>query len=93
MAGQLAELKTGHSDLSRTQSGAVHVVLVEMFHLLAPFDDSLRKYALQELIKRGVDVRLNTAISEVEADRVDFKDAPRCRSIWSSGQPACQVIR
>jgi len=57
-------------------------------HLLTPFDDTLRKYALQELIKRGVDVRLKTAISEVEADRVDFKDGssmPVDLVIWAAG--------
>ena len=76
MAGQLAELKqealpSTYPELNPAQ---VHVVLVEMApYLLAPFDDSLRKYALAELVKRGVDVRLNTAISEVHADRVDFK--------------------
>ena len=68
MAGQLAELKTETipSTYPELNPARVHVVLVEMAeHLLAPFDDSLRQYALQELIKRGVDVRLKTAISEV----------------------------
>jgi NADH:ubiquinone reductase (H+-translocating) len=91
MAGQLAELKTYAmpSTYPELNPERVHVVLVEMMdHLLAPFDDSLRKYALQELIKRGVDVRLNTAISEVEADRVDFKDGssmPVDLVIWAAG--------
>lgn len=91
MAGQLAELRT--KAMPRTfpelNSARAHVVLVEMLpHLLAPFDDSLRKYALQELLKRGVDVRLNTAISEVHADRVDFKDGssmPVDVVIWAAG--------
>jgi NADH dehydrogenase len=91
MAGQLAELKTETipSTYPEINPARVHVVLVEMTeHLLTPFDDSLRKYALQELIKRGVDVRLNTAISEVEADRVDFKDGssmPVDLVIWAAG--------
>jgi NADH dehydrogenase len=91
MAGQLAELKTYAmpSTYPELNPERVHVVLVEMMdHLLAPFDDSLRKYALQELIKRGVDVRLNTAISEVEADRVDFKGGssmPVDLVIWAAG--------
>jgi NADH dehydrogenase len=91
MAGQLAELKTETipSVYPELNPARVHVVLVEMGqHLIAPFDDSLRKYALQELIKRGVDVRLNTAISEVEADRVDFKDGssmPVDLVIWAAG--------
>ena len=91
MAGQLAELKTETipSTYPELNPARVHVVLVEMTeHLLAPFDDSLRQYALRELIKRGVDVRLKTAISEVEADRVDFKDGssmPVDLVIWAAG--------
>ena len=91
MAGQLAELKTGTipSTYPELNPSHIHVVLVEMTeHLLAPFDDSLRQYALRELIKRGVDVRLKTAISEVEADRVDFKDGssmPVDLVIWAAG--------
>jgi NADH:ubiquinone reductase (H+-translocating) len=91
MAGQLAELKTMTipSTYPELNPARVHVVLVEMTdHLLGPFDDALRKYALRELIKRGVDVRLNTAISEVEPDRVDFKDGssmPVDLVIWAAG--------
>jgi NADH dehydrogenase len=91
MAGQLAELKTETipSTYPELNPARVHVVLVEMGeHLLAPFDDSLRQYALRELIKRGVDVRLKTAISEVHADRVDFKDGssmPVDLVIWAAG--------
>ena len=65
-------------------------------YLLAPFDDSLRKYALAELIKRGVDVRLNTAISEVHADRVDFKGGesiPVDLVIWAAGVWGNPAIR
>jgi NADH dehydrogenase len=99
MAGQLAELKseTIPSIYPEINPARIHVVLVEMTnYLLAPFDDTLRKYALQELIKRGVDVRLNTAISEVEADRVDFKDGssmPVDLVIWAAGVSGDQVVR
>ena len=99
MAGQLAELKTETmpSTYPELNPARVHVVLVEMTeHLLAPFDDSLRRYALQELIKRGVDVRLKTAISEVEADRVDFKDGssmPVDLVIWAAGVSGDQQVR
>ncbi len=91
MAGQLAELKNDAipSTYPELNPARIHVVLVEMTeHLLAPFDDSLRQYALRELTKRGVDVRLKTAISEVEADRVDFKDGssmPVDLVIWAAG--------
>ena len=99
MAGQLAELKTETipSIYPELNPARVHVVLVEMTeHLLAPFDDSLRKYALKELIKRGVDVRLKTAISEVEPDRVDFKDGssmPVDLVIWAAGVSGDPLIR
>jgi NADH dehydrogenase len=99
MAGQLAELKT--EALPKTypelNPAHVHVVLVEMApFLLAPFDDSLRQYALRELIKRGVDVRLNTAISEVHADKVDFKDGssmPVDLVIWAAGVSGSPLLR
>jgi NADH:ubiquinone reductase (H+-translocating) len=99
MAGQLAELKseTIPSIYPEINPARLHVVLVEMTnYLLAPFDDTLRQYALRELIKRGVDVRLNTAISEVEADRVDFKDGssmPVDLVIWAAGVSGDQVVR
>jgi NADH:ubiquinone reductase (H+-translocating) len=99
MAGQLAELKTETipSIYPELNPARVHVVLVEMTeHLLAPFDDSLRQYALHELVKRGVDVRLKTAISEVEADRVDFKDGssmPVDLVIWAGGVSGDPLIR
>ena len=99
MAGQLAELKTETipSTYPELNPARVHVVLVEMTgHLLAPFDDSLRKYALHELIKRGVDVRLNTAIAEVHPDRVDFKDGssmPVDLVIWAAGVAGSPDLR
>jgi NADH:ubiquinone reductase (H+-translocating) len=99
MAGQLAELKTETipSIYPEINPARLHVVLVEMTnHLLAPFDDTLRQYALQELIKRGVDVRLNTAITEIEPDRVDFKDGssmPVDLVIWAAGVSGDPLVR
>jgi NADH:ubiquinone reductase (H+-translocating) len=99
MAGQLAELKTQSlpTTYPELNPARVHVVLVEMTnHLLPPFDDTLRRYTLQELIKRGVDVRLNTAITEIEPDRVDFKDGssmPVDLVIWAAGVAGYQRMR
>src|SRR5215217_3198525 len=99
MAGQLAELKTETipSIYPEINPARLHVVLVEMLdRLLAPFDESLQKYTLQELIKRGVDVRLNTAITEIEPDRVDFKDGssmPVDLVIWAAGVSGDPVVR
>ncbi|MBA3530268.1 MAG: NAD(P)/FAD-dependent oxidoreductase [Propionibacteriaceae bacterium] len=99
MAGQLAELKqkaipAAYPELN---PALMKVVVVEMGeHLLAPFDDKLRSYALRELIKRGVDVRLKTAISEVHPDKVDFKDGssmPVDLVIWAAGVSGNPAIR
>jgi NADH:quinone reductase (non-electrogenic) len=99
MAGQLAELKTDAipSIYPEINPARLRVVLVEMMdRLLAPFDESLQKYTLQELTKRGVDIRLNTAITEIEPDRVDFKDGssmPVDLVIWAAGVSGDPVIR
>ncbi len=99
MAGQLAELKQEAlpSTYPELDPDQVHVVLVEMApYLLAPFDESLRTYALAELVKRGVDVRLNTAISEVHADSVDFKSGeslPVDLVIWAAGVSGNPALR
>ena len=99
MAGQLAELKTEalpatYPELNPEQ---VRVVLVEMGEvLLAPFDDSLRQYAKHELEKRGVEVQLKTAISEVHPDHVDFKDGssmPVDLVIWAAGVSGSPLLR
>jgi NADH dehydrogenase len=99
MAGQLAELKTEAlpATYPELNPARVHVVLVEMGDvLLAPFDDSLRQYALHELVKRGVDVRLKTAITEVHPDRVDLKDGsslPVDLVIWAAGVSGSPKLR
>ncbi|WP_220483428.1 NAD(P)/FAD-dependent oxidoreductase [Microlunatus kandeliicorticis] len=91
MAGSLAELKdsaipTTYPELDPKK---VHVVLVEMANaLLLPFDEKLQRYTLSELVKRGVDVRLRTALSEVHPDHVVFKDGNRLDVdlvIWAAG--------
>ena len=99
IAGQLAELKSHAVPIvwPELNPALMHVVVVEMGPaLLAPFDDRLRRYTLRELVKRGVDVRLKTAISEVHADRVDFKDGqtmPADLVIWAAGVAGYPILR
>ncbi|QDP98392.1 NAD(P)/FAD-dependent oxidoreductase [Microlunatus elymi] len=91
MAGAIAELK--HAMLTPTfpelNPSEVNVILVEMTDsLLAPFDPSLQKYALRQLIQRGVDVRLKTAIAEVAKDHVRLKGDSTIRAdlvVWAAG--------
>ena len=90
LAGALAEL---HSALGIAFPDAdvakVHIRLVEQFGvLLAPFRPSLQQYAYRQLRARGVDVRLNTKIREVTADRVllaDGEDLASDVTVWAAG--------
>ena len=99
MAGQFAELRNHAIPLvyPELNPARVHVVMVEMGpHLLAPFAPSLRTYTLRELVKRGVDVRLNTAISQVDPDQVIFKDGtsmPVDLVIWAAGVSGYERLR
>jgi NADH dehydrogenase len=99
LAGTMAEmrddvLKETFSDMDPAR---IHVRLVEMLpELLAPFDAKLRGYTRDQLVARGVDVRLNTAISEVTADRVLLKDGQNLRSditVWTAGVAAPDEAR
>ncbi|HEY2549761.1 MAG TPA: NAD(P)/FAD-dependent oxidoreductase [Streptosporangiaceae bacterium] len=56
--------------------------------LLAPFSPSLRDYARRQLLARGVDVRLETAIKEVGPGFVLLADGARLPSditVWAAG--------
>ena len=72
-AGALAEFRnndmpTTYPELDRER---IHVTLVEMGPaVLGPFHQKLRNYAEKSLLKRDVDLRLNTAVKEVRADGV-----------------------
>lgn len=99
MAGSLAELKelaipSSYPELDQKK---VHVVLVEMANaLLLPFDEKLQRYTLSELVKRGVDVRLRTALSEVHPDHVTFKDGNRLDVdlvIWAAGVSGDEAMK
>ena len=91
MAGAIAELKNAMltPTFPELDPSEVNVILVEMMDaLLLPFEKKLQQYAFRQLIKRGVDVRLKTAISEVAADHVELKDGthiPADLVIWAAG--------
>jgi NADH dehydrogenase len=94
MAGTLAELRTAGlaNAYPEINPARVRVILVEMTgDLLGPFHPKLRAYALKELRRRHVDVRLNTAIAEVQADEVVLSDGERLPSnmtVWAAGVSA-----
>lgn len=72
-AGALAEMRNNDMPVTYPEIPRenIHITLVEMApHVLGPFHPSLRDYARDALTKRGVDLRLGTAVKEVRADGV-----------------------
>jgi NADH:ubiquinone reductase (H+-translocating) len=99
LAGSLADLRNvalaaSYPEIDRDR---VHVVLVERAPaLLAPFHPKLREYTRRQLVKRGVDVRLGTAIREITPDRVLLADGSAVASdatVWAAGVAAPEPVR
>jgi NADH:ubiquinone reductase (H+-translocating) len=91
LAGTLAELRNialpaAFPEIDRS---AFRVRLIEMGPaLLTPYRNSLREYTRHQLLSRGVDVLLGTAIKEVRAGSVLLADGTEQRSditVWAAG--------
>jgi NADH dehydrogenase len=94
LAGALAELRGTALDAAfpEVDLASVHIRLVEQAPaLLGPFAPALRDYARDQLLARGVEVRLDTAIREVTNDRVllaNGEDLPSDVTVWAAGVSA-----
>jgi NADH dehydrogenase len=91
MAGAMSEL-IGYSlakDFKHLDVTKARVVLVEMTdHLLHGFSVRSQRAAMAVLEAKGVEVRLNTAIDEVTAHGVTFRDGsalPAGTVVWTAG--------
>jgi NADH:ubiquinone reductase (H+-translocating) len=91
LSGTLAELRNValpavYPEVDRAM---FKVRLIEMGPgLLPPYHDRLRKYTRQQLVDRGVEVLLNTAIKEVRPTSVLLADGTERRSdltVWAAG--------
>lgn len=91
LSGTLAELRNFalpavYPNIDRSM---FHVRLIEMGPaLLAPYHRKLRDYARQQLVNRGVDVMLDSAIKEVRDGSVLLTDGGERRSdvtVWAAG--------
>ena len=98
LAGSVADLRnialaTSYPEIDRDR---VHVVLIEQSPaLLGPFHPALRDYTRRQLIKRGVDVRLGTAIREITPSQVVLADGSVLASditVWAAGVGAPDAV-
>jgi NADH:ubiquinone reductase (H+-translocating) len=102
MAGALAELRNtavpvAYRGLDVT---SVRIILVEMSdRLLGPFHPKLREYTAKALLKRGVELRLETSLQEVRPNEVVVKNPDgqletiaMAATVWASGISASTII-
>ncbi len=98
MAGTLAELRnSGLATLyPELDADRTHITLVEMApEVLAPFGSRAKRYTTRALRDRGVQLRLETTVTEVRSDGVvvdggDF--IPAGLVIWASGVKAPEEL-
>ena len=94
LAGTLAELRNIAlpAAFPEIDQARMQVRLIEQGPgLLGPFHGKLRDYARAELLARGVDVRLDTAIKEVQDGQVLLADGdvlPSDITAWAAGVSA-----
>jgi NADH:ubiquinone reductase (H+-translocating) len=71
------------------------IILVDVGHtLLAPFTDESHEYATKQLQRRGVELRLGTAVTEVARDHVSLRDGTTIRThlvVWGGGEMAAPI--
>ncbi|MGL5828356.1 MAG: NAD(P)/FAD-dependent oxidoreductase [Angustibacter sp.] len=102
MAGALAELRSTALPIAYRQLSAeqFRVILVEMSDsLLGPFHPKLREYTAKALKRRGVELRLNTALAEVRPHEVILRRADGsletlgvAATVWASGISATATV-
>jgi NADH dehydrogenase len=91
VAGALVELidKVLEQDFHDLDVHRARVVLVERAdHLLTPFSERSRRYARRTLVRRGVEVRLGTAVERITADHVELSSGevlPTRLVLWAAG--------
>ena len=94
LAGTLGELRNNvlRATFPDVDPARLHIRLVETApELLMPFHPKLREYTRRQLVKRGIDIRVNTTIREVTRDQVLLADGTWHRSdltVWTGGVAA-----
>jgi len=99
MAGTMAEMgntamRIAYPELSDRRA---RIVLVEMGpHVLAPYHRKLRDYTERSLQRRGVELRLNTAVRAVDESGVELDNGEHINAgtvIWAAGVTAPERVQ
>jgi NADH:ubiquinone reductase (H+-translocating) len=99
MAGSLAEMGNTALPIAypELKGRKARIVLVEMGpHVLAPYHPKLREYTAKSLKKRGVELRLNTAVRAVTETGVELDNGEHLRAgtvIWAAGVRAPEDVQ
>lgn len=99
MAGALAELihRVLPGDYPELDTSRARIVLLEMTDaVLPPFSEGSQRHAHRTLERRGVEVRLGTAVSEVREDGAMLDDGSFLATrtlIWAAGVEAHPLAR
>lgn len=98
LAGSISEIArhTLRRDFRRINPAAARVVLVEALpRVLPPYEPDLSESARKQLEKLQVEVRTDTRVTDIEADRVVLEDDEiRARTIlWAAGVRASEIVK
>ncbi|WP_298742976.1 NAD(P)/FAD-dependent oxidoreductase [uncultured Microbacterium sp.] len=99
MAGALAELRDQGLEPAypELEGNAFRITLLQRGdEILKPFAPTLRRYALDELRRRDVELRLGTGVAEVRPDSVVLADGtvlPSELTVWATGVAPHEEVR
>ncbi|MBZ5561121.1 MAG: NAD(P)/FAD-dependent oxidoreductase [Acidobacteriia bacterium] len=98
LAGAIAEIafKVLVRDFRAIDPREAHIILLEAGPRLLPaFPESLSAHAAADLRRRGVEVRLNTAVTAIEAGRAQAggQVIPTATTLWAAGVQVSALTR
>jgi NADH dehydrogenase len=95
ITGALTELMTALAATDRLPTPGRVTLVDRGSALLGPFSDKSHEYAHQRLAKHGAEIRLETGVSSVHADRVELDDGttvPTRTVVWGGGESAAPIV-
>ena len=94
--GALAELMHALQQTGRLERPGQITIVDRGKALLAPFSSKAHEYSHRKLTEAGAVVRLETGVSAVHADRVEFDDGstiPARTTVWGGGESGAAVAQ